>query len=234
MLFRALPSVPEIIVVDTLHRFLDGDENSAQDAKSMLDACGALIHEFGCSVILVHHTGVSNEAQHRARGSSAWRGALDIEISVIPGDTIEIVQRKSKDAEEAVPVFAELESVPIKGWMDEDGEQVTSAVLVAGVKPEKAKKDGPLAKHKKLFENAWWTSGAEDIDGQPYLTRAALTRKLESDGMADRTVQNMLNPSYDNKLIGALLLANMIEKQHDGWIIIDKVWASAMVVSRNA
>ena len=208
---RALPSVPEIIVVDTLHRFLDGDENSAQDAKSMLDACAALINEFGCSVVLVHHTGVSNEAQHRARGSSAWRGALDIEISVVPGDTIEIVQRKSKD-----------------------NEQVTSAVLVAGQEPVKAKKDGPIVKHQKLFENAWWTSGAEDIDGQPYLTRAALTRKLESDGMADRTVKNMINPSYDNKLIGALMMANIIEKHADGWIVIDKVWSSAMVVSRNA
>ena len=118
--------------------------------------------------------------------------------------------------------------------MDEDGDQVTSAVLVAGQEPVKAKKDSPIVKHQKLFENAWWTSGAEDIDGQPYLTRAALTRKLEGDDMADRTIKNMLNPSYDNKLIGALLLANMIEKQHDGWVIIDKVWASAMVVSRNA
>jgi putative DNA primase/helicase len=43
---RALPNSPEIIVVDTLHRFLDGDENSAQDAKGMLDACAALINEF--------------------------------------------------------------------------------------------------------------------------------------------------------------------------------------------
>jgi putative DNA primase/helicase len=148
---RALPSVPEIIVVDTLHRHLLGDENSALDAKTMLDACGALIHEFECSVILVHHTGVNAEAQHRARGSSAWRGALDIEISVVPGETIEIVQRKSKDAEEAKPVFAELQSVPITGWLDEDGEQVTSAVLVAGAKPEKAKRDSPLAKHQKII-----------------------------------------------------------------------------------
>ncbi len=231
---RALPNPPEIIVVDTLHRFLDGDENSAADAKSMLDACAALINEFECSVILVHHTGVNAEAQHRARGSSAWRGALDIEISVVPGDTIEIIQRKSKDAEEAESVFAELQSVPIQGWLDEDGEQVTSAVLVAGQEPVKAKKDSPLAKHQKMFENAWWTSGAEDINSQPYLTRAGLTRKLESDGMAERTIQNMLNPSYDNKLIGALLLANMIEKRADGWVVIDAVWSSAMVVSRNA
>jgi putative DNA primase/helicase len=231
---RALPNSPEIIVVDTLHRFLDGDENSAQDTKSMLDACSSLIGEFECSVILVHHTGVSSEAQHRARGSSAWRGALDIEISVVPGDTIEIIQRKSKDAEEAEPVFAELQSVPIKGWIDEDDDQVTSAVLVAGQEPVKAKKDSPLAKHQKMFENAWWSAGAEDQDGAPYLTRLALTRKLEADGMAERTVKNMTNPSYDNKLIGALMMANMIEKHLDGWIVIDTVWASAMVVARNA
>jgi len=230
---RALPNSPEIIVVDTLHRFLEGDENSSVDAKSMLDACAALINEFECSVILVHHTGVSSEAQHRARGSSAWRGALDIEISVVPGDTIEIIQRKSKDAEEAKPVFAELQSVPITGWLDEDGDQVTSAVLVAGQEPVKAKKASPLAGHQKMFENAWWSSGAEDIDGEPYLSRSALTGKLEADGLADRSIQNMLNPSYDKKLIGVLILANIIEKHLDGWVVVDKVWASAMVVARN-
>ena len=81
---KALPNAPAVIVVDTLHRFLLGDENSAQDAKTMLDACNGLMREFNCSVILVHHTGVSDEAQHRARGSSAWRGALDIEVSIVP------------------------------------------------------------------------------------------------------------------------------------------------------
>jgi hypothetical protein len=60
---RMLPEKPSVIVVDTLHRFLAGDENSAQDAKTMLDACNALMMEFKCSVILVHHTGVSDEAR---------------------------------------------------------------------------------------------------------------------------------------------------------------------------
>ena len=81
---RALPEVPTAIVVDTLHRHLQGDENSSADTKGMLDACGALIQEFKATVILVHHTGVSAEAQHRARGSSAWKGALDVEISRHP------------------------------------------------------------------------------------------------------------------------------------------------------
>lgn len=229
---RALPNSPEIIVVDTLHRFLEGDENSATDAKTMLDACSALIQEFNCSVILVHHTGVSSEAQHRARGSSAWRGALDIEISVVPGATIEIVQRKSKDSEEALPVFAELQSVSINGWLDEDDDPVTSAVLGQGQAPVKDKKDSPLAKHQKTFENAWWAAGAEDINGEPYLTRSALISKLESDGMAKRTIKNMTNPSYDTKLIGALIQGNVIAKRDTGWVVIDAIWASAMMLNR--
>ena len=176
--------------------------------------------------------GVSSEAQHRGRGSSAWRGALDIEISVIPGETIEIVQRKSKDAEEAESVFAELQSIPIKGWFDEDGDPSTSAVLTESHAPVKAKKDSPLIKHQKMFENAWWDAGAEDINGEPYLSRSALVSKLESDGMAKRTVINMTNPSYKNKLIGALNLANMIKKYESGWVVIDAIWASAMMMNR--
>ncbi len=229
---RALPRHPEVIAIDTLHRHLAGDENSAQDAKSLLDSCAALINEFGCSVILVHHTGVSSEAQHRARGSSAWRGALDIEISVVPGDTIEIIQRKSKDAEEAAPVFAELQSVPITGWLDEDGDQVTSAVLVVGQEPVKAKKDSPLAKHRKTFENAWWAAGAEDIDGEPYLSRSSFKNYLDAQGHSEGTVKNYMKTSYENGPIAMLQEGQIIRNHQNGWIILDQVWASSLMITR--
>jgi hypothetical protein len=107
----------------------------------MLDACAMLMAEFNCTIILVHHTGVSEETQHRARGSSAWRGALDIEISIVPAKgeaPMEIIQRKSKDAELAATLYATLEKVIIPGWFDEDGEPVTSAVLVQAGEPIKA------------------------------------------------------------------------------------------------
>ena len=231
---RALPNSPEIIVVDTLHRFLEGDENSATDAKTMLDACSALIQEFNCSVILVHHTGVSSEAQHRGRGSSAWRGALDIEISVIPGTTIEIVQRKSKDAEEATPVFAELQSVPINGWFDEDGDPSTSAVLTEGHEPVKAKKDSPLAKHQKMFERAWWAAGALIEDDKPYLAKGDLINFLESEGISLGTAKNYAKPSYDRGLIAVLQNGEMITGyKKSGWVIEDNVWAAALMVRRN-
>jgi len=161
---RMLKDRPSVIVVDTLHRFLQGDENSAQDAKTMLDACNALMQEFDCSVILVHHTGVSEEAQHRARGSSAWRGALDIEISIIPGkddQPMQIVQRKSKDAEMAEPVFVQLHTVAIPGWRDEDDQQVTSAVVVCADAPTAKKKESKFSSEARVLENAWWSTQAE-------------------------------------------------------------------------
>jgi len=174
---RMLPETPKVIVVDTLHRFLAGDENSAQDAKTMLDACGNLMMEFNCTVILVHHTGVSDEAQHRARGSSAWRGALDIEISVIPGkdnQPMQLVQRKSKDAEMAEPKYARLESVQIPGWFDEDGEPVTSAVLVESEAPISTAQNGKFSEYLGYFKRAWFATGAEHVDGFPFVRRQPL------------------------------------------------------------
>ena len=232
---RKLPTRPGVIVVDTLHRFLAGDENSAQDAKTMLDACGALMREFGCSVILVHHTGVSDEAQHRARGSSAWRGALDIEISVVPAkgsEPMQLVQRKSKDAELCEPIFCNLQKIDIPGWLDEDGAQVTSAVLVEAEAPVEKKRESKVDANIKLFENAWWSSGAEEHDGAPYVSRSALKDKLLADGNADRTVKNMMNPSYTDKLIGMLLQSDIIKPALQGWTVVCETQMSAMLMRK--
>jgi hypothetical protein len=234
---RMLPETPKVVVVDTLHRFLAGDENSAQDAKTMLDACANLMMEFNCTVILVHHTGVSDEAQHRARGSSAWRGALDIEISVIPGkdnQPMQLVQRKSKDAEMAEPIHLNLQQVTIPGWYDEDNQPVTSAITTQAEAPAApTKKDSKIDGHRKTWENAWWASGAEVRDEMPYLSRSALKDKLTQDGNAERTVRNMINPSYNDKLIGALLQADMIQNTEHGWVMVDEVNASSMLLRKN-
>lgn len=233
---RVLKEKPKLIVVDTLHRFLAGDENSAQDAKTMLDACGALMREFDCSVALVHHTGVSGDAQHRARGSSAWRGALDIEVSIVPGTAntpMEIHQRKSKDAELAQTLYAELHQVEIPGWFDEDNKQVTSAILIESQKEPKDKPENKISSFIKIIKNAWFASGCDLLNGNPYITRSALKDKLLSDGKKERTVMNDLNPSYDDKLIGALTLAEIVRPSEHGWEVIEPVLASTMVLEKN-
>jgi hypothetical protein len=239
---RGLDCPPAIIIVDTLHRFLDGDENSAKDAKTMLDACAALMEEFGCTVILVHHTGVSEEAQHRARGSSAWKGALDIEVSIVPpkkdGDSIKITQRKMKDAETAEPMFVELQAVEINGWEDEDGEPVTSAVLTEGVRPAKAKVNSTEAKHQKFFEDAWAEGGCELHEDKPYVTKSTLKSYLEGQNFSAATIRNYSKPSYPSGTIGILADAECIEPVADGWVVIASVsnntWVSIMMLTRGS
>lgn len=227
---------PDLIVVDTLHRFLQGDENSAQDAKTMLDACNNLMREFGCSVLLVHHTGVSEEAQHRARGSSAWRGALDIEISVIPAkgdEPMQIVQRKSKDAELARDIYASLISVEIPGWIDEDGQQVTSAVIQIEQAPAKEKKESEYQKDIRKFSNAWFHSGAESRNEMPYLSRSALVNYLiQNEGVSESTAKTYAQESKKGRLIYNLLNAEIIVAHEHGWMVCEPVTASTLMMRR--
>ena len=233
---RSLPRTPGVIVVDTLHRFLAGDENSAQDAKTMLDACAQLMREFKCTVILVHHTGVSDDAQHRARGSSAWRGALDIEISIVPPTSnlpMQIIQRKSKDAELASSINVELQQVTIPGWLDEDGAPVTSAVLVPSTMQATVKTDVKLATHRKTIENAWWASGTPERRGHPYIERGALMEYLvHKMGISEASARVYVRPSADGKLIAALLVAQVIESDDGGWVVSDPVESSAMMIRK--
>jgi len=234
---RGLPENPAIIVVDTLHRFLAGDENSAQDAKTMLDACNSLMNEFNCSVILVHHTGVAEEAQHRARGSSAWRGALDIEISIVPGKDgvpMQIVQRKSKDAELAQTVHVELQQVTIPGWYDEDQQPVTSAVIVQAQAPTASRKDSKIDSHRKTFENAWWASGAEERNGLPYLSRSAMTDYLvQKMDVSEASAKVYIKPSATGKPIADLLVAEIIEAFEHGWLVVNDAHASSMLIRKS-
>lgn len=229
---RNLNENPSLIVVDTLHRFLLGDENSAQDTKTMLDACNTLMREFNCSVLLVHHTGVADEAQHRARGSSAWRGALDIEISVVPskdGMPMQIIQRKSKDSELSHPIYCELKSIPINNWIDEDGEQVSSAIINIVDSPIiEEKKESAHHSLKKRFERGWLFAGAEFIQDAPYVSRSAMVDFLSTnDGLSHSSAELYCKPSND-KFIGALINSDLIKIAQNGWIVTDSEWSSVL------
>jgi len=189
-------------------------------------------------VLLVHHTGVSEDSQHRARGSSSYKGALDIEISVIPpkdGHAGQIIQRKSKDAEQADDIFFELESVTIPKWFDEDGEPVTSAVFVtASAPPPKAeKKDSKFDSFRKSFERHWWETGAQEHEGLPFISRKALREQLENDGIAERTIRNYMNAGQVNGMINVLLNAEFITQTTMGFVVSNEVSASALLMQKN-
>ena len=60
-----------------------------------------------------------------------------------------------------------------------------------------------------------------------------MQNKLLADGRKERTVENDLNPSYPDKLIGALLMGRAIEVFEHGWIVVDSVQAGAMMMDKN-
>ena len=103
---------PVLVVVDTLARNLEGNENAVEDMNSFVAGCDALRYAFDCAVLVVHHSGYGEAG--RSRGSSALRGALDTDIQCTrDGDRVTLECKKQKDAAE----FPQLsfESVPVSG-----------------------------------------------------------------------------------------------------------------------
>ena len=121
-------------------------------------------------------------------------GRTDVEISVIKeknGSTITLQQMKQKDSELSEPIYLDLQSVAIPGWIDEDGEQVTSAVVVESSEPVKTKKDSKIAGFMKMFQRAWFASGEEmSDDHKPFVSRKAMLDFLvENDGNTEEAAK---------------------------------------------
>ena len=166
---------------------------------------------------------------------------LYIEISVIPakGDkSIEIVQRKSKDAEMAAPVYVDLEPVAIPGWFDEDGEAVTSAVVVKGEVPESKQKND--SNGFSSFKRAWFAVGKEYRGGAPYLDREAFFEWAEEHGLGDdntkysRLLNYIASDRSGGNYIKPLIKAKLIEPHEKGWIVIDPGTKSQMILDKNS
>ena len=75
-------------------------------------------------------------------------------------------------------------------------------------------------------------TGAEEREGLPYVSRSALKDKLAADGRKARTIENDLSAAYPDKLIGALVLSEIISPIEHGWVVCDEVQASAMLMRK--
>jgi hypothetical protein len=82
-------------------------------------------------------------------------------------------------------------------------------------------------------ERAWWSSGAETRDGFPYISRSALREMLVRDGMAERTAKNKTEASRPEGIIAQLLNAGVLQSFEYGWIFINQVQISAMMMQKS-
>lgn len=88
---------PTLIVFDTLARCFEGDENQQEDMGTFINGIDTLRKEYGCTNMVVHHTGVNTS---RARGSTALRSGVETMICIErQEDVLSITCDKQKDAE---------------------------------------------------------------------------------------------------------------------------------------
>ena len=119
---------PALIVLDTLARcFGGGDENSTQDMGLFVAACDDLRKRFGCTVLVVHHSGHSDK--NRARGAIALKAALDAEYRMSKTDRMLLTATKMKEADLPPHVVMDLNTVKLPGLVDDYGNAVASAAL---------------------------------------------------------------------------------------------------------
>ena len=221
---------PELIVVDTLNRFMEGDENDTQNAGSFIAACSELQNRFGACLLLVHHTGLAEDAQKRARGSSAFRGALDMQDMVTKtGEVFCIQQTKNKGGREMEPVYLQLQDHDIDGWIDEDGEQVRCAVLVPTEKPEEQEdsqekiRDRSKEKMAALFARLGYEDDRYLVVRRDHLKKAFLEEVMERNPdvkspaqTADVNLKRTLDPLLDDGSI------SVYEKDPSGRVLTYK------------
>ena len=226
---------PKLIVVDTLHRFMSGDENSARDTRALITSCAKLMEEFNCSVLLVHHNGVSDNAQSRARGSSAWKAALDLEVWVNNTNSksnLTVRQLKNKDGELADDAHFQLVPIHIAGWFDDEGKAVTSAVLQK-IEPKAIQRSTQIKKDISELNDAWLFSGNHVIEGKPYLPKKEWKKFLiEQEGRTKKGAHQAVKASSTG--IASRLTRNGIIKNHqEGVLVIDPDISSHMLTGTN-
>jgi phage/plasmid primase-like uncharacterized protein/KaiC/GvpD/RAD55 family RecA-like ATPase len=226
-----------LIIGDTLARMSAGaNENSGEDMGPVMARFDQVATATGATMMIIHHNG--KDAARGARGWSGIRAHIDTEIEVSEKDGVRsvLVTKQREMPSKGETIYFKLEVVEM--GTTKFGGVATTCVAVPdegatkGEQPRK--KDSKIDSHRKTWENAWWATGAEERGGKPYLSRSALKDKLLADGNAERTVRNMVNPSYDDKLIGALLQAGLIETYEHGWIMTNDTHASALLMRKNS
>ncbi len=179
---------PDVIVVDTLNRHFSGNENDAEEMGGFIESCTALQERYRCTVIIIHHTGVSKDAEGRARGSSSLNAAIETSICITNEDGyLTLNQTKQRDIEKLPPLQVHLRGAVIEGWFDEDGEPVRSAVVES---IEEAERDMPeilqAGEEMTILTDAWLWSGCGIKNGYPSLTKGEIRAYMREELKWDR------------------------------------------------
>lgn len=128
---RAIYPNPGLIIIDTLHRYMSGDENKAVDISKYISACTILMRELRCATKTIHHVGNSVDSKGRPRGSSSLTADFDITtLYKKNGSTLSIDQTKNKDGVKKTGLKFTLKQGTLPDeWNNDDGKPTTSCII---------------------------------------------------------------------------------------------------------
>lgn len=119
-----------LLVIDTLARHMDGEENSNTDMGAFITTVDTIRDQLGCVALIVHHTGHGEGTKSRARGASSLRAALDFELLIENKNKHHSIKGTKDKERELWPIhYFNLESINIDEMKDFNGEPINSAVI---------------------------------------------------------------------------------------------------------
>lgn len=216
---------PLVMIFDTMNLFMgEGDENSTRDANRFIHRVKEMTLRMNCAIILVHHTGVTNE--ERARGSSVFKGALDSELRLErskSADLLTLTQTKSRYGKEIDPVNLILKEVSIKNLStdqsDEDEEEI-SCVLVPADDDDNIF-EGALGQDIDFIVRACSHFNTTSITKEQMITFA---KSNKYDGPVAKNPTVKLNKKQKGKTLWRLLEYSILEEtETDTYKIIDPI-----------
>ncbi len=224
-----------LIIGDTLARMSAGaNENSGEDMGPVMARFDQVATATKAALMIIHHNG--KDAAKGARGWSGIRAHIDTEIEVIERDGIRMVtvtkQRELPGKGETIYFKLEIVEMGVSKF----GNPATTCVAIQDEESTNNKPNKKPSKHDeniRMVERAWWASGTEERRGLPYLSRAGLRDLLIKDGIAERTARNKMDASRPDALIAQLLNAGTLESHSGGWVFVNEVQASVMLMQKN-
>lgn len=140
----AIAGIPlAAIVIDTLNRTFGGGDENGTDMSEYVANIGKVQATFGCTAIVVHHIPKNSETVSE-RGHGSLRGAIETSL-VVSSDAESgirtVLCKKQKDAEDGWKLTFKLKVVEL--GEDEDGDPVTSCVVVPVEAAEKVEQSAP-------------------------------------------------------------------------------------------
>jgi KaiC/GvpD/RAD55 family RecA-like ATPase len=225
-----------LIIGDTLARMSAGaNENSGEDMGPVMARFDQVATATGAAMMIIHHNG--KDAARGARGWSGIRAHIDTEIEVSEKDgtrSVSVTKQRELPSK-GETIYFKLEVIEM--GTTKFGGPATTCVAVPDDDANATKPHKKPTKHDenvRTVERAWWSSGAEEREGLPYISRSALRDLLVKDGASERTAKNKTEASRSDGLVAQLLNSGTLETFEHGWIFINQAQASAMLMQKNA